>query len=220
MNSKTAVIFGSTGLIGVELINLFIEDDYWEKAEVFLRQALPITSNKISQHVTNFEKLDQYAHLIKGDVLFICLGTTMKNAGSKEAFRYVDFELPYKVASIAHANGVKTLLLVSSLGANPQSSNFYLRTKGEIESKLQSIGFESYYFFRPSILFGKRNSRRKGENFGKFLVRVLKFALVGKLRKYRGVKASAVAFAMNHIAKNGFSNKIIESEQIIELEKS
>ncbi|MBT4337171.1 MAG: NAD(P)H-binding protein [Bacteroidetes bacterium] len=217
MSSNTAIVFGSTGLVGTELLNLLIDDNYWTKAEVFLRQALPITSPKIIQHVTNFDQIDKYAHLIKGDVIFICLGTTIKTAGSQDAFRYVDYELPVKVATLAHENGVKRLVLISSLGANSNSSNFYLRTKGEVEEKIKTIGFSHYYFLRPSLLLGSRREKRFGEKLGKVFMQTFKIALRGKLRKYRGVQASDVAKAMNIVIQKGLNENIIESEKIIEM---
>jgi uncharacterized protein YbjT (DUF2867 family) len=214
LEKQSAIVFGSTGLIGQELLQLLIDDDDWKSAGIFLRQALPITSEKIQQHVTNFDYLEKYAHLIKGDVLFICLGTTLKSAGSKAAFRAIDYHLVEKVASFAKENNVGKMIFVSSIGASINSSNYYLQTKGRIEKKLEEMGFEDYYFLRPSILLGKRKNKRPAEKMAKILMRFFKFALVGRFRKYRGIHARDVAYCMNYLGKNGYQKNILESEDL------
>lgn len=148
MNRK-ALVFGSTGLVGSNLIRLLDENKNYDEIKAYLRNA---------QNSAQFKKLKfiefQKDFTIGSDIddVFICLGTTMKKASSKSAFRAVDYELVIEVAQKAHAAGVKRLIVISSIGANPQSRNFYLRTKGEMEEAIKLLKFELIALVRPSLL--------------------------------------------------------------------
>ncbi len=214
MQKKTAVLFGATGLTGNLVLGILAKDERYEKIRVFTRSELTVNSDKIEVIVTDLENLDSLADSIKGHDLFCCLGTTIKKAGSKENFRKVDMEFPVKIAEIASKNEVPNFILVSSIGADPKSSNFYLKTKGEAEEAIQKSGFKKLVILRPSMLLGKRKEFRLLEEAGKLVMFPLKFILKGRLRKYRAIDAERVAKAMVKFANITTSKKIFESHEI------
>lgn len=218
--NRNAIVFGSTGLVGSNLVRLLDENKNYAEINAYSRNA---------QSSTQFKKLKfiqlQKDFTIESDIddVFICLGTTMKKAGSKSAFRAVDYEMVVEVAQKAHAAGVKRLIVISSIGANPQSRNFYLRTKGEMEETIKLLKFELIAFVRPSLLLGKRKEFRFGENLGIWLYRIFRFIFVGPLKKYRGIEAEDVAKAMVQLALTTKGTITVESEvlkQIADVYKS
>lgn len=213
---KTAILLGATGLVGSELLKLLLaEDSVYDCVIIFVRKATEVTSEKLTQHIIDFDKIDDYSDLIVGDDLFCCLGTTIKKAKTQENFKKVDFEYPVRFAQIGKANGVKHFLLVSSIEANAQSSVFYTRTKGELEQAIGNIDFASASVFRPSALVGNRSEFRLGERLGIFLMHILSFLMIGKLRKYKSIKATQVAMAMYNVAQqNNVGFKIYESDEM------
>jgi len=146
------------------------------------------------------------------DDVFISLGITMKKAGSKNAFKAVDFDLVVEVARNANQAGVKRIIVVSSIGADARSSNFYLRTRGEMEEELRKFDFELLAIVRPSILLGKRNEFRFGESVGIWFFRTFRFIFVGPLRRYRGIDANDAAKAMIQLALTAKGKITVESE--------
>ena len=140
--SKTAVVFGANGLIGSQLLPLLFADADYSEVKVFVRRSLGIVNSKLEEVITDFSDLDALRSQVNGDVVFCCLGTTIKTAGSEKAFRRVDFELVRWAAVAANENGIKCFLVVSSMGANADSKNFYLRTKGEMEKAVTALNFE------------------------------------------------------------------------------
>lgn len=207
--NRNAIVFGSTGLVGSNLIRLLDENKNYAEIYAYSRNA---------QSSAQFKKLKfielQKDFTIGSDIddVFICLGTTMKKAGSKSAFRAVDYELVVEVAQKAHASGAKRLIVISSIGANPQSRNFYLRTKGEMEEAIKSLKFELIAFVRPSLLLGKRKEFRFAEKMGIWLYRIFRFIFVGPLRRYRGIEATDVAKAMIQLALTAKGTITVESE--------
>jgi len=216
-NNKTAIILGASGLVGSSLLNLLLENDIYKEVIAFVRKDLSITHPKLTVHIIDFNKPDTFLHLVKCDDLFCCLGTTIKQAGSQEAFRRVDYYYPAMFAEIAEKNGAMQYLLVSSIGANAASSTFYLRTKGECENAVRDSGISFVSVFRPSFLMGDRKEFRLGEKLSLPFLKLFSFLLVGKLRKYRAIKASQVAKAMMLVAQDpqpGFT--VYESDKIQE----
>ncbi len=211
---KTALVFGANGLVGTELTNLLLSNDHYDKVKIFVRKKLNHEHSKLVQVVNDLENPETISEEISGDDLYCCLGTTRKKAGSKEAFEWVDLHLPLKIAGIAKKNGVRKFLVVSSIGAKPDSRNFYLRTKGLMEQGLLSNNFENICIVRPSILLGQRKERRFGEETGKLLVRIFSFMFVGPLKKYKGIQAETVARAMIRLANSVNSRVILESHKL------
>ncbi|PCJ83426.1 MAG: oxidoreductase [Flavobacteriales bacterium] len=228
---KSAIIFGATGLTGGHLLQLLLDDARYEKVKVFGRAKVQwpfeparapeigATIKKLEEHLIDFGKLDGCADLISGDDLFCCLGTTIKKAGSQDAFRKVDLELPVKIAEMASKNGVQQFLVVSSVGADKRSSNFYLRTKGEMEEKVGEFNFEKTAALRPSIIMGNRNEARLGESISKMFMPVADHFLLGSLKKYRSIHADTIAKAMVEIANGNYEQAVFESDEIAEIGK-
>lgn len=196
VGKKTAVLVGATGLVGGHLLNYLLSSPSYSKVVVLGRKKLDVSSDKLIQHKINFDKYGSYAPLVKGDDLFIALGTTMAKAGSREAFRKVDYTYVLNISRAASDNGVNQLLVVSSVGANPDALVYYTRVKGEIEEALKKLKFWSIHIFRPSILLGERPESRAGESIAKVIGKGLDFVLGGLLTKYKPVDAETVAKAM------------------------
>ena len=211
---KTAVIIGATGLVGSTLVKQLLDNPTYLKVVLLLRKPLNIRHSKLIQEVINFDKID--ASKIVGDDLFCAMGTTLAKAGSKENQYKIDCTYPYEIGKIAKVNGVKQFILVSSAGANFESSNFYLRTKGDLEKKIQSIGFQNFVSIRPSMLLGDRQESRLGEKIGKVAFSLLSPLMFGSLRKYRSVEASDVAKSMQRFANQELSGvKYVEYDDIM-----
>lgn len=212
---KTAIIIGATGLTGKALLYQLLEDKQFSTVILFLRKDLNISHPKLVQHCIDFNALEAYKDLIKGDVIFCCLGTTIKTAGSQEAFKKVDYTYPTEFAKIAKQNGVSTFCLQSSLGADSKSNNFYLKVKGETEDYIRELNYVSFSIFRPSMLLGNRTEFRLGETIGKIVMQGLSFMFIGKLKRYKAIHVNQVASAMiKHSTANKTGNIIIENEEM------
>lgn len=199
MAQRTAVVLGATGLVGSFVTEKLLDNPDYQKVVIVGRKTSGRQHPKLEEHLIDFDRMEEFSMLFEADDLFCCIGTTMKQAGSKEAFRNVDYEIPARAARLARIH-THQFLLVSSVGANPQSSNFYLRTKGEVEKTVMETGPESIHILRPSFLLGPRKEKRGGEAIGKFFSRLADPFLIGGLRKYRGIRAETVAIAMINMA--------------------
>lgn len=215
---KTALIIGSTGLIGSELLQILLDNPEYTSVVTFVKRDTGIQNPKLTQHVIDFDKPESYKEWVVGDDFFCTIGTTIKKAGSQKAFKKVDFEYPKQFALFAQENKVKNYLLISSLDANATSSNFYLKTKGEIQDFLKTCNFESVSILQPSLLLGDRNEFRFAEKAGAFVMKLVSFVFVGKLKKYKAIQGNTVAKALYRIAqKNKKGFHIYESDVIQEI---
>jgi uncharacterized protein YbjT (DUF2867 family) len=193
MPSRTAIVAGATGLVGSHVLSLLIESPHYLRVTALVRRKLDRKHPKLQQLVVDFDRLPA---LPDADDVFCALGTTIRSAGSQEAFRRVDYGYPLAIARQAAEAGDAQFLLVSSVGADRHSTNFYLRTKGEVEDAIGALPFRSLHIFRPSFLLGKRAESRPGERMGIVLARLAAPLLAGPLRRYRPIPAEAVARAM------------------------
>jgi uncharacterized protein YbjT (DUF2867 family) len=212
---KTALLLGSTGLIGGYVLQLLLADEAFEKVISFVRKPLEIKHPKLEQQVVDFDNPQSYEHLVKGDVIFCCLGTTIKTAGSQSAFKKVDYEYPLHFAKAAKQNGVSHYLIISSIGATTNTSNFYLRTKGEVEQELKKLNVESLSILRPSMLLGDRKEFRLGESIGKVIMNMFSFLFIGPFKKYKAIHAMKVAKTM--VKRSKSANKgtqVIQSDEM------
>ncbi|MBI3579655.1 MAG: oxidoreductase [Ignavibacteriales bacterium] len=215
MIPRTALLVGATGLIGGHCLQSLLESNAYEKILALVRKPLAIVHKKFQQHVVDFDRLDQYPPLFNVHDVYCCLGTTLRTAGSQEAFRKVDFTYPVQTAALASKQGAEQFLIVTSLGANSFSNVFYYRVKGEAEEAITKLPFKGIYLFRPSILLGERKEFRLGEKAGILAMRAVSFAMVGRYRKYRPIHASNVAKAMVIVAGMGLEGvQRFESDQI------
>jgi len=207
-----AIIIGTTGLIGNHLTDLLEKDDFYAEIEVWVRKSFETTSPKTTVKIIDFDHLPE---MINTNHVYCCIGTTIKKAGTWEAFRKIDFDIPVNIAKRCMQGNVEKLLIISSLGADQKSANKYLQTKGEMENTILQYTIPSVSFLRPSLLLGKREEFRLGELIGKFFMQAIAMLLIGKFKKYRGIQASTVAKAMFLIAKaNDPGIRFIESDEI------
>jgi uncharacterized protein YbjT (DUF2867 family) len=200
--NKRAVIVGASGLVGGHCLDYLLAHKAYNVVVSLGRKKLDITSNKLVQEIVDFDKYDTYANLIKGNDLYICLGTTMSKAGSKEAFRLVDYNYIVNVAKAGSANNMNQLMLVSSVGAEKSSFFFYNQVKGDTEEAIKKLSFWATHIFQPSILLGHRPESRVGESLAKVIGKGLDKVLGGLLSKYRPVEGETVAKAMVAVAQN------------------
>lgn len=173
---------------------------------------------KVEEKVVDYDALDRAAFEAVDDV-YACLGTTIKKAGSQDAFRKVDHDYTLAVANMAQAAGVTRFAVVSSVGASARSSNFYLRVKGETDEALEKIGFEGLVIARPSVLVGNREEHRPGEKVGIAVTKAFSFAMVGGLKKFRPIEARRVAAAMIAAMTTAEVTKkiVLEHEDLVKL---
>lgn len=199
---KTALIFGASGLVGGQCLHQLLQHPSYRKVVSFGRRKLDMEHPQLEQHAIDFNRLEDYAPLLKGHDLFSCLGTTMAKAGSREAFYKVDYTYAYESARLAAENGVNQLLLVSAVGADPDSLFFYSRVKGELEAAVKELPFWSVHIFQPAVLLGNRQDSRLAEQLAGRLSLGLDRLTGGELLgKYRPVEAIKVARAMIHSAQ-------------------
>lgn len=217
-NSKTALIVGSSGLVGSELLQLLVKSDDYVQIRSLVRKPLENNDNKVVETVIDFDHLSQYKDLFNVDDVFCCLGTTIKKAGNQSEFKKVDVDYPFEIAKLAKMMNVQKFSVISSIGANPNSKIFYSRMKGLMEKQLTELELNSLNIFRPSLLLGDRKEYRFGEKFSGFMLKILSFLFIGKLKKYRAIEAKTVAMAMlknAQLAKNGVH--IFSSETIAKI---
>ena len=205
---RTALIAGSTGLIGTHLLQLLLKDSHYDSVVTVTRKPESVSDLKHKNLVVDFGTLDNYSDQLKADDVFCCLGTTMKKARSKEAFYKVDHDYPLNLARLTHANGAKQFLLVSALGADTRSSFYYNEVKGKTEESIDALNFSTYHIFRPSLLLGPREENRPGEEAAKTFYRIFNFLIPAK---FKGIEAGKVAAAMLHYAKAGITGKHIHN---------
>lgn len=210
-----ALVIGATGAVGKDLVEQLLKDESFERVDVFARREVKVPSSKLVPHVVDFDHPEAWSDLLVGDVLFSCLGTTIKAAGSQNAQWKVDYTYQYEAAKAARNNGVGKLVLVSSVGASSKSKIFYSRMKGQLDEDVQKIGFPGCFILRPPSLI-RKGSDRFGEKAG---VAVLKcFNAIGLMRSWKPMPTEEVAAAMIRIAKSGKTGTlIIESRDILSL---
>ncbi len=213
---KTAAVFGSTGLVGKTLVKELRNHPDFDKIYCYARK--PSMFMAENTEFRPFET-DNFSIEADIDVIFCALGTTIKKAGSKEAFREVDLLAVKRIAEQAHKAGIKQMIVVSSMGAKANSNNFYLRTKGQMEEEVKNTGISHIVFIRPSLLLGKRDEKRTAEMIGKTVIKPFSWLMVGPLKQYRPVKAADVAKAMITAASQPQDKVVvIENREILESE--
>jgi uncharacterized protein YbjT (DUF2867 family) len=204
VTQKTAILLGATGLVGSFCLIDLIDQAAYSRVRALLRKPLASNHEKVEQKVMDLNNLTPNDFSGADDV-FCSLGTTIAVAGSQAAFRAIDYELPLKAARAAREAGAEQFILVSSASANPESSNFYLRTKGELERDLEAIGFKALHIFRPGLLLGSRREFRFSERMAQRIGPFLNAIMWGPLRQYRSIAAQTVAQAMVQAALSGQS---------------
>ena len=207
-----AVLIGATGAVGKDLLQALLEDARYTEVVAFARRALGVQHEKLREHTIDFDAPATWQELVKGDILFSTLGTSLKQAGSKEAQRHIDYDYQLTFAKAARANGVKSLVLLSSIGANSKSSIFYLRLKGELDDAVQCLGFDSLSIVRPPSLI-RAKSKRFGETAS---VKFLQAAnAIGLAKRLAPMETAVVARSMAALGLDSASGtRIIEGQDV------
>ncbi|MBU3144909.1 NAD(P)H-binding protein [Clostridium sp. CF012] len=218
MGNKSALVLGASGLVGQDLTKMLIDSSEYNEVTLLVRKKLNIESEKIHQEIVDFNSLEKYRLLFDVDSVFCCLGTTIKIAKTKENFKKVDLEYPITSAQITKGSGKGRFFVISAFGSNEKSKIFYNSVKGTLERRLKDMNLDSLHIFRPSILMGDRKDFRLGERVTLALCKVLPFVFIGKLKKYKPTKTTALAEAMYKASlNNNKGNCVHEPEDIYKL---
>ena len=213
--NKTVALFGSTGLIGGEILKLLINDDDYETINVITRKKVTIQSKKIKNYIIDFTNPNGYKKVIKkGDVVIASIGTTQSKVNfNKTKYRKVDYDILLNIAKVCKSNQASSFCFVSSAGANEKSKNFYLGLKGEIENSIMHLALKSCLIFRPSLLLGKRNEFRFGEIMAQKIMPLFSFLMKSN---YKPIKATDVAKSIvNESKKVSQGSKIFHYSEMI-----
>jgi len=206
-----AIVIGATGATGKDLVNVLLQDAYYSGVIIFVRRSAGIVHPKLKEVIADFDKPEEVAELINGDILFSCLGTTLKAAGSKEKQWHIDYEIPLRFAEIAKQNGVSQMILLSAYGASATSRVFYSQLKGKLEDAISKLLFTSYVIFRPGLLL-RKDTDRLGERVSAAIINFLN--RLGLIRKFRPMPTDILA------AKLARAPKVLsEGQHVIELNK-
>ena len=218
---KTAIIIGATGLTGAILLEKLLNDDRYKTIKLFSRKEIEGMPSKVKQFIGNILELENFKKDFIADEVFCCIGTTAKKTPDKELYKRIDYGIPVTAAKLAKENEINTFLVVSALGSNANSSIFYNKTKGEMELEVLKQNIPNTYILRPSIISGDRNENRIGEKVGLVIFKLLQPLFIGKLKKYKTIKAKEIAQSMINLANSKTSKeKIITSNKIREISKN
>lgn len=211
---KTAILLGATGLTGGILLQKLLKDPRYGKIILFSRSSVKIKNSKIEEHVVDLFQLEKYKEEFKADQVFCCIGTTKSKTPNEETYRKIDYGIPVTVAKLCKENGISTFTVISAMGANPDSAIFYNKIKGEMQQDVLAQKIKNTYIFQPSLIAGDRKEKRFFENLAKQAMKILNFALIGPLKKYRSIHPETIATAMLIVANKGYERSIIESDKI------
>jgi uncharacterized protein YbjT (DUF2867 family) len=206
-----ALIIGATGATGKDLVQILLNDADYSAVVIFVRRASGIVHPKLSEIITDFDKLEEVAGQVKGDVWFSCLGTTLKAAGSKDKQWHIDHDIPLQFAEIARRNGIPKAVLLSAYGASTTSNVFYSKMKGKLEEAISALAFDQYIIFRPGLLL-RKDTDRPGERIMGGLLNFMN--TLGLFRKFRPLPTSLLAEKLAKAPKVFTTGK-----QVIELDK-
>ncbi|MDC3125385.1 NAD(P)H-binding protein [Candidatus Pelagibacter sp.] len=214
---KTALIFGSSGLVGGQVLNKLIDNSNYSTIKIFVRSEPKIQSNKVEIIKTDFSKLENFKKYIKGDDCFFCIGTTRKKSPNHEEYRRIEFDIPKQIAHLAKLNEVKSFIFISSISANPKSTSDYLKFKGQVEEEIQNLNFSKVAIMRPSFLMGKRNENRIVEKLGIPIFNFFSPLFLGSLKKMKPINSEIVAKIMIKAANEDLEKIIFESDEMSKL---
>jgi uncharacterized protein YbjT (DUF2867 family) len=214
---RTALIFGSSGLVGGHLLNQLIKDTNYSKIKLFVRSVPEISDPKVEIIKTDFNNLENHKEDIKGDDCFFCIGATKQNSPDKDEYRRVELDIPKEIAKIVKSNLVNSFIFVSALYANPKSLGDYVRFKGLVEEELKRLNFPKLGIMRPSFLIGNRKEKRVSETIGIFVFKLLSPLLLGPLKKMKPIHSETVARAMIAVIQKDIQQTIFESNEVSEI---
>ena len=214
---KTALVFGSTGLVGGHLLDQLIKNENYNKIKLFVRSEIIINNLKVEIIKTDFNNMEKHKEEMTGDHCYFCIGTTKQNSPDKDEYQRVELDLPKQIAQITKSNSVNSFVFVSSGYADPKSSGDYLKFKGLVEEELKRLSFNKLGIIRPSFLIGDRKEKRLGEKLGIFVFKLLSPLFLGPLKKMKPIQSEKVAKAMIKISNGDFRQQVFESNEIVEI---
>lgn len=214
---KTALLFGSSGLIGSNLLDNLINNNNYNKIKIFVRGLPSINNSKVEVIKTDFLDLETLKENLIGDDCFFCIGTTHKDTPDKNEYRRIEYDLPVHLAKIAKFNSINNFIYVSSIGANPKASSTYLKNKGQAEEELKKIGFSNLSIIQPSFLVGNRKAFRISEALGIPVMKFLSLFFLGGFKKYTPINVEIVVKAMIKIASENYYEQTYLSDRLQEL---
>ena len=206
---KTALVFGSTGLVGGHLLDQLIKNENYNKIKLFVRSEIIINDLKVEIVKTDFNNIEKHKEEMTGDHCYFCIGTTKQNSPDKDEYRRVELDLPKQIAQITKSNSVNSFVFVSSGYADPNSSGDYLKFKGFVEEELKRLSFNKLGIMRPSFLIGDRKEKRLGEKLGIFVFKLLSPLFLGPLKKMKPIQSEKVAKAMIKISNGDFRQQVL-----------
>ena len=214
---KTALLFGSSGLVGGHLFNQLIKDTNYSKIKLFVRSVPEVSDPKVEIINIDFNNLQNHKADIIGDDCFVCIGSTKQSSPDKDEYRRVELDIPKEIAKIAKSNLVNSFIFVSALYANSKGSGDYVRFKGLVEEELIRLNFPKLGIMRPSFLMGDRKEKRASEKIGIFVFKLLSPLLLGPLKKMKPIHSETVAKAMITVVQNDIQQIIFESDEIAQI---
>lgn len=217
---KTAIVLGATGLTGGILLQKLIKDSRYNKIILFSRSSAAVKDKKVEEHLVDLFDLQKHKELFNGNEVYCCIGTTKSKTPNEEVYKKIDYGIPVSAAKLAGENNIPKFLVISALGADAKSKVFYNKTKGEMEQDVLAQKISETYIFEPSLISGDREEKRVFESLAKNAMKVLNYAFVGPLKKYRSIEPDAIAEAMIFVANNGYVKKIIPSNEIQQIASS
>ena len=214
MKQKTALIIGATGLTGGILLNELLHDDRYAKVKVLSRKSLQQVHPKLEVQLIDFENMGHYKKVFIADECYCCIGTTKAKTPDEDRYRQIDYGIPVEAARICKYNGVPAFIVMSSLGADPNSRVFYSRIKGEMEEAILDLSFKKTIIVRPSLIAGERKEKRVGEQIAKLVMGIVNPILVGRLKKYRSIHPQTIAKAMVKLANSVVDKSVFLSDEL------
>jgi len=211
---KTAILLGATGLTGGILLQKLLNDPRYGKIILFSRSSVKINNSKIEEHLVDLFQLEKYKEQFMADQVFCCIGTTKSKTPNEETYRKIDYGIPVTAAKLCKENGISTFAVISALGANPDSGMFYNKIKGEMQQDVLAQKIKNTYIFQPSLIAGDRSEKRFLESLAKQAMKILNYALLGPLKKYRSIHPETIARAMIIVSNKAYEKSVIESDEI------
>ena len=197
---RTALVAGATGLVGGHCLRLLLADPSYSQVTALVRRAIELKHPKLKQVVVDFDRFDSVSAEIAADDIFSALGTTTAATKDRDRYYKIDVMFPAQIAAIGKANGTRQVLMVSSLGADPKSGQWYMKTKGEAEAKVAQVGIQSVHFFRPSFIAGRLEDQRLRETLALSTMRFCSFLFLANARRFLPLQAEIIAQAMIAVA--------------------
>lgn len=210
---KTAIVLGATGLTGGILLKKLLEDELYGTIKIFSRRTVGIKNDKIREYILDLLELEKYGGNFDADEVYCCIGSTKEKTPDFEVYKKIDYGIPVMAAKLSKEKNTGTFIVISALGADPQSKIFYNRIKGEMERDVLKE-HSNCYILKPSLIMGRRKEKRLLESFGKKLMTIGDHLLVGSLKRYKSIHAEEMADAMIHVAKKGYFKSRISSDEI------